>query len=121
MGPEESETERLKSRRGTFLGLGYAAAGLGVVGLVVGAVAAGSVMSKKSTLDDECIEGRCPESSESTLDSAETAATLAGIATISGVVLGGVGVVLLVKGYGIDPSGGEQSGRSVTLSVSHAF
>jgi hypothetical protein len=121
MRQEQTESERLQSRRSTYLGLGYAAAGLGVVGLVVGAVAAGSVMSKKSTLDEECVEGQCPESSAATLDSAETSATLAGIATLSGVAFSGVGVVLLIQGYGIDPSAGQESGRSIHVAVGHAF
>jgi hypothetical protein len=116
------ESELLASRRSKFLIGGYTAIGLGVVGLVIGAVAAANVIDDKGTLERECVGTQCPESAEGTLDDARSSATVAGVATLTGALLSGVGVVLVVKGYGIDPSTpAPQTGRSLSLSVSHAF
>ncbi len=119
---ERMESERLSSQRTLFIAGGYSTIGLGVVALVIGAVAAGNAIGDKDTLDRECVEKKCPESARGTLDGARSSATIAGVATLGGVLLSGVGVVLVVRGYGIDPSApAPQTGRSLSLSVSHAF
>lgn len=116
------ESERLSSQRTTFLASGYSTIGLGVVALVIGAVAAGNAIGDKGALDKNCVDKQCPESEAGRLEDARTSATIAGVATLGGVVLSGVGVVLVVRGYGIDPSApAPQTGRSFSLSVSHAF
>jgi len=119
---QKRKNDELSSERTMYLGLGYTAVGLGVVGLVIGAVAAGNAMGAADTLDKECVDGRCPASSQGTLDSGESSATLAGIGMLSGLVFSGVGVVLIVKGYGIDvPAQQTGSGSSVFFAVNRAF
>jgi len=119
---QKKKNDELQSERTMYLGLGYTAVGLGVVGLVIGAVAAGNAMGAADDLDKECVDGRCPSSSQETLDSGQTSATLSGIGILSGVALSGVGVVLLVKGYGIEvPAQQTSSGSTVFFAVNRAF
>ncbi len=61
---------------------------IGGVGLVLGGVFGVLAMSKKSTLDGQCIAKACPPGSQSTIDNASTFATVSTI----GFIVGGVGI-----------------------------
>jgi hypothetical protein len=67
----------------------YAALGVGVIGLGVGTVFGISALSKKSDLDSNCSNKKCPEDQQKTIDSAKTAGTISTV----GFIVGGVGVV----------------------------
>jgi len=73
--------------------------GLGGAGVVVGAVTGGLSLSKKSTLNSECPNHICGPSGYSTLNSANTLATVSDIAFIAAGVGAGVAVVSLVLGH----------------------
>lgn len=61
---------------------------IGGVGLVLGGVFGVMAMSKKSSLDGQCVNKACPPGSQSTIDSASTFATISTV----GFIVGGVGV-----------------------------
>ncbi|MBS2012392.1 MAG: hypothetical protein JST00_05875 [Deltaproteobacteria bacterium] len=81
--------------------LPWVAFGIGAVGLGVGAVTGIIVAGKKSDLDSGCLaDGRCPPGQRSTLDSANSMATVSTIGFVVGGVGIAAGVVLLVTGTG---------------------
>ncbi len=71
--------------------------GVTVVGVGVGATAGILSMGKKSDLDSQCRDGKCPPNAHDTLDSANTLATISTIGFIGagvGLALAGVGFAL---------------------------
>ncbi len=76
----------------------YVAGGIGVAGIVVGSVSGILVLSKKSTVKDNCAGGACNDTG---LDAANTGKSLATVSDIGfGVGLAGlaVGAILLLTG-----------------------
>lgn len=71
----------------------WAGFGLAVVGVGVGAVTGLMTLSKASTLDASCRDGRCPPSAQPDLDSASTTGTISTVAFIAGGVGAAIGVV----------------------------
>ncbi len=66
----------------------YVVGGVGVVGLVTGAIAGALVLSKKSTVNADCVGKQC---SQAGLDAANSGKTL-GIVTSVGLITGAVGL-----------------------------
>lgn len=90
----------------------YGAAGLGVLGLVVGAVSGAMVMSQHKTLVNECPDGGCSSDLHGTLESYRAKALVSTIGFIGGGALlaGGVGLYF----FGPQPSATGAASGSVT-------
>jgi hypothetical protein len=95
------EAEELGALRKPYLIPGYVATGAGVVALGIAYASYSSASSTKDSLDEQCVNQRCPKAAESELDSAKSSASLATYTLIGGTIVTGVGVALLVKGYTI--------------------
>jgi hypothetical protein len=80
------------SRRGMPT-ISYVAGGVGVVGVVVGAVAGISAISHKNAAAKSCVDGNCPRATWSDLDSAHSMATI----STTGFVVGAVGLAVGVS------------------------
>jgi hypothetical protein len=74
----------------------YLLLGTGVVGVAVGSIFGGMVLSKKSSLDGVCKDKSCPPSAQADIDSMNTAATVSTVGFAVGGVALGVGVILLL-------------------------
>lgn len=100
--------------------LPWIAFGVGAVGLGVGAVTGIIVAGKKSDLDAGCqADGRCPPSQQSTLDSANTMATVSTIGFIVGGLGVATGIVLLVTKPG-SSTGSAKPGARPIVGVGYA-
>lgn len=100
--------------------LPWIAFGVGAVGLGVGAVTGIIVAGKKSDLDAGCqADGRCPPSQQSTLDSANTMATVSTIGFIVGGLGVATGIVLLVTKPG-SSTGSTKPGARPIVGVGYA-
>lgn len=99
---------REDSGGGTTRVIGYTAAGVGLVGIGVGAVTGLLALDRKQTIVDTCEKHgdryACPSQGVDAADSGKTLATVSSIATISGLVLAATGVVLVLT----SPSGGPE-------------
>jgi hypothetical protein len=93
--------------------LAFVAVGAGAVGLVVGGVAGGLALGKKSALDDNaaCEAGKCLHSVESDVTSLRTFRTVSTIGFIAGGALAATGVVLLVTSGGPEAHGSAGASR----------
>ncbi|HSO39995.1 MAG TPA: hypothetical protein VLT33_46025 [Labilithrix sp.] len=89
--PAPPEERRLSPL--VWVGFGTAAVGIGV-----GTVAGILTLSKASALKDACVDGRCPSSSQSDIDSASATGTVSTVAFIVGGAFAVVGVVGLFMG-----------------------
>ena len=76
-----------------YIGFGTAAVGIGI-GTVTGVL----TLSKASALKDACRDERCPQSSQSDIDSASTTGAISTVAFIVGSLGAAVGVVGLFMG-----------------------
>lgn len=90
----------------------YVALGVGGLGLLVGSITGVMALGRHSDLEDQCPGGRCPESSQGTLDSFHTLGTVSTIGFVVGAVGLGTGVSLLFW------SGGSSAQRSEGASMS---
>jgi hypothetical protein len=89
---------------------GLIVGGVGIAGLIVGAVTGGMALGKKSDGDVGCSEGdppRCPQAAVDARDDGFTFATISTIGFIAGGALVAGGVVLFVVGG--EGSGGERT------------
>jgi hypothetical protein len=76
--------------------LGYVLGGIGVAGIVTGAVAGALVLSKKSTVDDNCnAQKRCNDEGLSAVDSGKTLSVVSTVGFVTGVVGLGAGAYFL--------------------------
>lgn len=90
--------------------VGIVVGGVGVAGIIVGAVTGGMALGKKSDGDVGCSDGdppRCPQASVDARNDGFTLATVSTIGFIAGGVLAAGGVVLFVVGG--DGGGGGES------------
>jgi hypothetical protein len=76
--------------------LGWAALGVGGVGLVVGVVTGGVAMGKKSQLDTDCPGGKCEPEFYGELDAYNALRVVSTVGFITGVVGAGAGVALIL-------------------------
>ncbi len=86
---------------------------VGGVGLVLGGVFGVLAMSKKSTLDGQCVAKACPSGTQSTIDAANTFATVSTVGFIVGGVGLAAGIVLLAIPNGA-PTAKPVKGLTVT-------
>jgi tetratricopeptide (TPR) repeat protein len=103
--------------------VGYVTAGVGLVGLGVGAVTGLMAFDRKQTIIDTCDKQgerySCPSEGVDAADSGKTLATVSSIATISGLALAATGLVLVFTSSNdgpevtatVLPSGGMIGGR----------
>jgi len=76
--------------------LGYVLGGVGVAGIVTGAVAGALVLSKKSTVDDNCnAQKRCNQEGLDAVDSGKTLKVVSTVGFVTGVVGLGAGAYFL--------------------------
>jgi len=86
--------------------LAYAALSLGGAGLLVGSVAGVVAISKKSALDDQCMQPRaCPPGAQGDIDTMKLAATVSTVGFAVGALGAGGGLVLLLTAKR-DPTAG---------------
>ena len=84
-----------ESKRGSNVPA-YLLLGTGVVGVAVGSIFGGMVLSKKSSLDSVCKDKSCPPSAQGDIDSMNSSATISTVGFAVGGVALGVGVILLL-------------------------
>jgi hypothetical protein len=77
--------------------LGFVIGGLGAAGLVVSLVAGAQALSDKSTVDDNCTNGRCNQAGLDAADSGKTWITVSNVAFVAGAVGVGVGAFLILS------------------------
>jgi hypothetical protein len=91
----------------------WVALGVGGAALVAGGITGGMVLSRSGDLEDGCPDKQCPESEWSTLDGAET------LATVTNVLLG-VGAAAVLAGailFFVEPGLGGEKQIAVTPSA----
>jgi hypothetical protein len=92
--------------------LGYVASGVGLVGLVVGAVTGALVIERKGTVDDECTGHVCSKAGKQAADSGQTLAAVSTIAFGVGVAGAVTGVTLILTA----PSDATRAGAWLSLT-----
>ncbi|HMI86729.1 MAG TPA: hypothetical protein VK550_21700 [Polyangiaceae bacterium] len=85
----------------------YLLLGTGVVGVAVGSIFGGRVLSKKSSLDGVCKpdKAHCPASAQGDIDSMRTSATISTVGFAVGGVALGAGVIMLIVSKSSSSSG----------------
>jgi hypothetical protein len=96
-----------------YIGFGVAGAGV-LVGSITGVMA----LSKKSSVDDECVDDRCPPSTHDDIDSGRTLGNVSTIAFVVAGVGAGVGIYGLLSG-GAEPEA-EKAGVSPFVGLGSA-
>jgi hypothetical protein len=96
--------------------LAWVLVGVGAAGIASGSVLGALALQKKSDLESQCPERRCPESQRDDLDSANTLALGSTIGFGVGIAAAGVGAVLLLTGG----SSGEVLRSSRRRPATHA-
>jgi hypothetical protein len=88
----------------------YVAGGVGVAGLLVGAITGGITIGHKGTIDDNCIDVRCNADG---IDAADAATTTGAISTV-GFIVGGIGLAAGVTFWFLadDDSAADQAGAA---------
>jgi hypothetical protein len=102
----EPPAEEKPGKRSVLVWIGL---GVTVVGVGVGATTGILSMGKKSDLDSQCRDGKCPPDAHGTLDSANTLATISTIGFI------GAGVGLALTGVGFALGRGAPKRGTVTV------
>jgi hypothetical protein len=88
----------------------YIGFGIAGVGVVVGSVTGVMALSKKSSVDEQCVDNRCPPSTHDDIDSGRTLGNVSTIAFVVAGVGAGVGV------YGLLAGGGEPAAEKAGVS-----
>jgi hypothetical protein len=96
-----STTEVPASSRKT---IGYVAGGIGAAALIGGGVAGVLSMSKKKTVDDECVGSSCTPAGKEAADSGKTLATVSTVGVAVGVVGLAAGIYLIVSAPKAEPA-----------------
>ena len=91
----------------------WAALGVGATGLVVGLVSGAVMLSKKSTLDDECVSNRCGPSQEGDLSGFRSARTVSWVGWSVGLAGAATGLTLWLLDRKPSDSGPKTSARVV--------
>lgn len=95
--------------------LGWGLVGLGAAGFITTAVAAGFVLDRKATVDDECPPNlACSAEGKNAAESGKVWSTVGTVAFIVGAAAGGTGTYLILTA----PS---SSGRAGSLALHHSF
>ncbi len=94
---------------------GAVALSLGAAGLIVGGVFGGLASSKKSDLDEVCIEKACPAGSEDDIDDMNTYGNVSTAMFVVGGAAAGLGAILLGVGLASSGSSSEQTTASFVL------
>jgi hypothetical protein len=76
--------------------LGWVLSGVGAAGVATSLVTGALVISKSSTVDDECIDKRCSPAGLDAAESGRTLSTVSTIAAVAGAVSLGFGIYFLV-------------------------
>jgi len=107
--------------------LAYVGGGVAALGLVVGSVSGISAISHKNAAKKGCVDGNCPRSTWSDLDSARSMATASTVGFVVGAIglIAGAGALLLddeprpsQKAFTVSPIVGAQSAR---LTIAGSF
>ena len=104
----QSDAYRPRQHSATRKVMTYVAFGLGGAGLVAGGVTGGLALRKRSDIEKDCIDERCPSSSQRKIDTYHTYGTVSGIALAVGVAGVGAGLVLWLT----EPSSEETASTS---------
>jgi hypothetical protein len=99
--------------------LGYAVGAVGVVGLAVSLGTGAMVLSKKSTVEDECVNKQCTDEGLEAGDSGRTLSTISTVSFVAGLVGVGTGLVLVLTSD--DTSGATTSVSAAPLQGGAAF
>jgi len=95
--PSEGPATKTSSSSGAR-SAGYVLAGIGIVGIGVGTVTGLMVLSKKSTVDDNCnAQKRCNQTGVDAADSGKSLGTISGVGFIVGAVALGAGAYLVLS------------------------
>jgi tetratricopeptide (TPR) repeat protein len=105
----EAERRRIEAEAGVSIP-GLIVGGVGIAALATGAITGLLALGETASLEDQCVQGRCPASARNTYDSARLLVTLTDLFLASGVVLTAAGVVMLW--LGIARSGGGAGQRA---------
>lgn len=93
--------------------LGYVATGVGVAGLITGAVAGALVLSKKAVVDDHCNQAKeCDDEGLAASRSGKTLAVVTSVGLVTGVLGLGAGTYLILSAG----SGDERAEASFSLT-----
>jgi hypothetical protein len=85
--------------------LGWVALGVGGAGLLLGTVSGAVAMSRRSTLDQSCVDARCPSSSRGEVDGYNTLRTVSTVGFGVGLAGAAAGAVLLLTAPSAPESG----------------
>ena len=97
---------------------GWVAVGVGTVGIVVGAVAGGLVLSQEDELLARCAERKCPPDVHAEAEAFETKRTLATAGFIVGIVGAAAGIALLLLAPSSSSSSTSDDGDDNTAASS---
>jgi hypothetical protein len=96
--------------------IAYVVGGLGLVGVVVGAVTGGLALGEGSTVADACVDSVCSAEGKDAADAGQTLADISTVTFIVGAVGIGVGATLWLTAPSSD-SGAQTQARGAMLSV----
>ena len=92
--------------------LSYVGGSVALAGLVVGSVTGISAISHKNDAKKACVNGNCPPSTWSDLDSARSMATVSSV----GFVVGAIGAVVAAGAFLLDGDDAELRERAFVVS-----
>lgn len=113
--PAGPGTEPTTSNQATW---GWVSLGVGAAGLVAGGATGLIAMGKRNTLDDTCLDGKCPPSDQDDVDSYNQMRTFSTIGFGVGIVGVGAGLTLLLTAP--DPEPSDQAGLRPWVGVGSA-
>jgi hypothetical protein len=94
--PPPTDTRGRDSGSSSQRTLGYAVGAVGVVGLAVSLGTGAMVLSKKSTVEDECVNKRCTDEGLDAGDTGRTLSTVSTVSFVAGLVGVGAGLALVL-------------------------
>lgn len=89
--------------------VGWAVAGVGAAAMVLGAITGGLAMGDRSSLDESCVDGRCPPGLSDDVDSYNTMRIVSAVGLWGGLGLAAAGVIVVLTAPSNDGSGPEQA------------
>lgn len=100
---EQKQQADLDAARGPTRLLGYSLLGGAAVSLIATAGFGLSANSKRASLDDTCIDRRCPRSAVDDYDSMKNQAALSTVFLVSTIVLSAAGIFFLIRASKLQP------------------